>query len=50
MPHGATEMNGSDHEVIFVITEAHATNFIYNIFGLNFEVLEGEIVLLKTRF
>ena len=50
VPHGATQMSGSDHEVIIVLTDTHSTNFTNNIFGLNFEVLEGEIVLLKTRF
>ena len=50
VPHGATHMSGSDHEVIFVLTDTHSTNFTSNIFGLNFEVLESEIVLLKTRF
>ena len=50
VPHGATQLSGSDHEVIFVLTDAYSTNFTSNIFGLNFEVLESEIVLLKTRF
>ena len=50
VPHGTTKMLGSVHEVIFVLNDTHSTNFTSNIFGLNFEVLEGEIVLLKTRF
>ena len=41
---------GSDRKVIFVLTDSHLTNFTNNSLGYNCEVLEGEIVLLKTHF
>ena len=50
MPRWATQMSGSDIEVIFLLSDPYSTNIISNIFGLNFEVLEGAIALLKTRF
>ena len=50
VPHGATQLSGSDHEVIFVLIDPHSTNFTSNIFGLNFEILEGEIVSLIQVF
>ena len=50
VPHGATQMSGSDYDLVFVLTGTNLTNFTYNIFGLNFEVLEVEIVHIETRF
>ena len=48
--HGATQMSGSDYDLVFVLTGTNLTNFTYNIFGLNFQVLEVEMVHIETRF
>ena len=48
--HGATQMSGSNYDLVFVLTGTNLTNFTYNIFGLNFQVLEVEIVHIETRF
>ena len=50
VPHGATQMSGSDYNLVFVLTGTNSTNFTNNIFGLNFQVLEVEIVHIETRF
>ena len=50
VPHGATQMSGSNYDLVFVLTGTNLTNFTYNIFGLNFEVLEVQIVHIETHF
>ena len=50
VPHGATQMSGSNYDLVFVLTGTNLTNFTNNIFGLNFQVLEVEMVHIETRF
>ena len=50
VPHGATQMSGSDYDLVFVLTGTNLTNFTNNIFGLNFQVLEVEMVYIESRF